>query len=105
MRLSKTIPPLACGVPVIFSGWGETADIIRKNNAGIVTEPEDHEMLASAIINLADDPSIRNEYSISAHTLAKEQFDWENIVNNWLKQIDDISNGDEPHIDGLNRDF
>ncbi len=105
MRLSKTIPPLACGVPVIFSGWGETADIIRKNNAGIVTEPEDHAMLASAIINLADNPSIRNEYSISAHTLAKEQFDWENIVNNWLKQIDDISNGDEPHIDGLNRDF
>ena len=105
MRLSKTIPPLACGVPVIFSGWGETADIIKENNAGIVTEPEDFKMLASAITDLADNPSLRDKYSTSAHKLAKEQFDWENIINEWIKQIEDINNGREPYINRLKKDF
>jgi len=35
MRLAKTFPPMACGKPVIFSGEGESADLIRENGCGL----------------------------------------------------------------------
>ena len=101
MRLSKAIPPLACGVPVIFSGWGETANIINENNAGIVIEPENHELLASKIEFLADNPNLRESFSKSARKLAIREFDWTNIIENWMLQIDCIYNDVEPQIKGL----
>ncbi len=38
MRLSKVFPSLSCGVPVIYSGVGEAADLIELNQCGLVVE-------------------------------------------------------------------
>ena len=101
MRLSKTIPPLSCGVPVLFSGWGETADIIDEYDAGIVCSPEDPKQLADSIEYLADHPEVREQMSLAACQLAETEFDWGNIVNDWVRQINDISDGKEPNIKNL----
>ena len=101
MRLSKTIPPLSCGVPVLFSGWGETADIIDKYEAGIVCSPEDSKQLADSIIYLADHPEVREKMSHSARQLAQKEFDWGYIVNDWVRQINNITDGKEPDIKNL----
>lgn len=101
MRLSKTIPPLSCGVPVLFSGWGETADIIDKYEAGMVCSPEDSKQLADSIIYLADHPEVREKMSHSARQLAQKEFDWGYIVNDWVRQINNITDGKEPDIKNL----
>ena len=56
MRLSKAVPPLSCGVPVLYSGYGETLDILLNHNAGISVKPENPMDLANKIIYIADHP-------------------------------------------------
>ena len=34
MRLSKVFPSLSCGVPVIYSGVGEAAELLELNRCG-----------------------------------------------------------------------
>ena len=101
MRLSKTVPPLACGVPVIYSGWGESAKIISEKKCGVVVEPESPLKLASAISNIVDNNVIRDEFSISARKVAELELDWDVIISNWIKNINEIYEEKTPTIKGL----
>lgn len=47
---NKTFDYLASGLPIIYAGRGDTADLIRRAKAGIVVKPEDDEALANAIL-------------------------------------------------------
>ena len=88
MRLSKTFPPLACGVPVIYAGVGESADIIRKNGCGIVSLPENPVSLAAAVLDLIDAPEKRNAFSKAGLELVEREFSWKTIIFNWLQQLE-----------------
>ena len=55
-RPSKIFPALACGSPVIFSGEGETAQLLLENRCGIVVPPENSSAFAEAVVRLADHP-------------------------------------------------
>ena len=87
MRLSKIFPPLACGVPVIFAGVGESAEIILNNDCGIVVPPEDHASLADAVCRLVDAPGRRDAFSMAGRKLVEREFSWNTIVSNWLTQL------------------
>jgi len=88
MRLSKTFPPLACGVPVIYAGVGESAEIIRKNGCGIVALPENPISLADAVLDLIDAPEKRRMFSRAGLTLIEREFSWKTIVSNWLHHLE-----------------
>jgi colanic acid biosynthesis glycosyl transferase WcaI len=88
MRLSKTFPPLACGVPVIYAGVGESADIIRNHGCGIVALPENPTSLAEAVLYLVDRPDSRNTFSKAGLKLVEREFSWKTIVSNWLCQVE-----------------
>jgi len=88
MRLSKTFPPLACGVPVIYAGVGESAEIIQKNGCGIVALPENPDSLAKAVLQLVDAPERRDAFSKAGLNLVEREFSWKHIVSNWLHQLD-----------------
>lgn len=88
MRLSKTFPPLACGVPVIYAGVGESAEIIRNNGCGIVALPENPASLADAVVSLVDWPEKRDAFSQAGLKLVEHEFSWKVIVANWLRQIE-----------------
>ncbi len=90
MRLSKIFPPLACGVPVIYSGVGESAEIIRKNGCGIVVPPEDPAALAEAVRALVDSPEHRDAFSKAGRKLVEQEFSWKTIVPNWLKEVEKL---------------
>ena len=98
MRLSKAIPPLACGVPLIYAGRGESAEIIHKESCGVVVEPERADELALAIRNLADNPETRNEMGKRGRALAESQFSWQFLIGDWLRQINRIKSGENPDI-------
>lgn len=87
MRLSKTFPPLACGVPVIYAGVGESAEIIRNNDCGIVVLPENPISLAKAVVSLVDAPEKRDAFSKAGLKLVEREFSWKTIVSNWLRQL------------------
>jgi glycosyltransferase involved in cell wall biosynthesis len=87
MRLSKTFPPLACGVPVIYAGVGESAEIILNNDCGIVVPPENPASLADAVCRLVDEPGRRDAFSMAGRKLVEREFSWNTIVSNWLTQL------------------
>ncbi len=101
MRLSKTIPPLACGVPVVYAGLGEAAEMVQAEGCGIVVEPECPAKLAQAIRDLADRPGQRDEMGRKGRQLVERDFSWRFLVGDWLRQMARINAGDEPHVPGL----
>ena len=87
MRLSKVFPALSCGVPVIFSGLGETPELLEQHAAGIVVPPGDPAGLACAIEDLADDRGRRDAMGIAGRALMEKQFSWHALVERWLDEL------------------
>lgn len=85
-RPSKIITSLACGVPVIFCGEGETADLLTESRAGIVVPPQNAAALASAVEKLAGDQTLRFDLSRNGLKLAGD-FGWDPIVSRWLNEL------------------
>jgi glycosyltransferase involved in cell wall biosynthesis len=98
MRLSKAIPPLACGVPIIYAGWGETAAIVERERVGLRVEPESPIALARAVEKLADAPRLRDDLGRRGRALAEREFSWSFLVRDWLRQIENIEQGRNPQI-------
>lgn len=87
MRLSKIFPSLSCGVPVIYSGQGEAADVISTHQCGICVSPEDPEKLAAAINRLASDVSARDAMGQAGRKLVESHYSWNVIVGRWLREL------------------
>ena len=87
MRLSKVFPSLSCGVPVIYSGIGEAAELIRVYNCGLVVQPESPKFLAQAIQTLAADRSMRTSLGRAGRALVETEYSWSTIVERWLIEI------------------
>jgi colanic acid biosynthesis glycosyl transferase WcaI len=96
MRLSKVIPPLACGVPVIYVGAGESAGILERNRCGRVVEQRSAERFAAVVRELADAPAQCREMGLRGRALAEADFSWKVIVDRWLAQLSDIQAGADP---------
>ena len=86
-RPSKLFASFACGVPVIYGGEGEGADIVEHASAGVVVPPEDPAALAAAMATLAADPVQRTRMANNARTLAVERFAWPGIVDRWVASL------------------
>jgi glycosyltransferase involved in cell wall biosynthesis len=101
MRLSKAIPPLACGVPIIYAGDGESARIAQREGCAISVPPGRPAQLAEAIRQLAANPKQRDEMGRLGRKLVEREFSWRGIVQDWVRQIDCIQKGVDPAIPGL----
>jgi colanic acid biosynthesis glycosyl transferase WcaI len=86
-RPSKSLPALASGVPVIFSGYGEMAKIIGDAKAGIVVPPEQVGLFVDAIVQLADDPALAHKLGENGRGLCENEFSWQKVVQQWLADI------------------
>ena len=98
MRLSKAIPPMACAVPVIYAGWGETSDLIAHEQVGLVVEPGNPDEIAKAITQLADNDGLAKELGRRGRRLAERELSWNFLVSDWLRQLDLALAGKDPHI-------
>ncbi len=88
-RPSKAFPAWAAGVPVIFSGEGEMAAVVRESGAGVTVPPGDGLALAEAVRRYADlDAVERERQAQSARRFVREQYSWEGIMNRWLSGLD-----------------
>jgi glycosyltransferase involved in cell wall biosynthesis len=105
MRLSKAVPPMACAVPIIYAGWGETADLIRRERVGITAEPGNAGDIAQAIEKLADDPSLAKELGTRGRELAERELSWSFLVTDWLRQVRLVLDGKDPAVPGNNSEM
>jgi glycosyltransferase involved in cell wall biosynthesis len=89
-RPSKIFPALASGVPVLYCGVGESAELIENNHCGIIAEPENPDDIAKKILECAAmDEQEYKQYSQSGRKLVEESFSWKSIVDDLLKNIQD----------------
>ena len=86
-RPSKIFPALACESPVIFSGEGETAQLLLQNRCGIVVPPEDGPGLAEAVAHLADHPEEARELGRRGRALVEREYGWDTLVGAWLHEL------------------
>lgn len=91
MRLSKTFPPLACGVPVLHSGRGEAADLLIEHDCGLCAPPDSPSELAAAIRRLADQPELRDRLGQNGVRFIHQNLSWSRIIANWLEQLRQLS--------------
>jgi colanic acid biosynthesis glycosyl transferase WcaI len=86
-RPSKIFPSLASGVPVVYSGEGESATLVEQSGCGVVTVPESAADLARGIRLLLDDAALRERCGRNARALACTTFGWDGIVTAWLDRL------------------
>ena len=87
MRLSKIFPSLSCGVPVIYSGIGEGAELLQRWHCGLVVEPEEPSVLADTISRLVADVALRDQMGVAGRVLVEREYSWSAIVRHWLNEI------------------
>lgn len=86
-RPSKSLPAMASGIPVIFSGQGEMAKILADAEAGLVVPPERTAPLVESIVRLSDDDSLAHKLGNNGRKLCEAQFSWEIVVKKWLSEL------------------
>lgn len=86
-RPSKMFSSLACGVPILYSGEGEGAEIVRSADAGIIVEPESAQALAHGMRELSGNPELRERLGRAARRVAETDFGWNRIVESWLARL------------------
>ncbi|WP_210367180.1 glycosyltransferase family 4 protein [Bacillus sp. REN3] len=89
-RPSKIFPALASGVPVLYCGAGESAELIGDNHCGIIAEPENPDDIARKIIECAalDEVDYKG-YAQSGRTFVENYYSWKTIVDDLLENIRD----------------
>ncbi|HXB68168.1 MAG TPA: glycosyltransferase family 4 protein [Candidatus Acidoferrales bacterium] len=98
MRLSKVVPPLACGRPVIYVGKGESVRLLREHNCGVAVESGRADEFAAAVRMLADSPTACQEMGANGRRLAESEFSWQLIVERWLEQVNAVVAGRDPWV-------
>jgi glycosyltransferase involved in cell wall biosynthesis len=87
MRLSKIFPSLSCGVPVIYSGRGEAAELLVKEQCGLIVAPEDSRALADVMRRLTHDPRGRDALGRRGRAFVEREYSWSAIVSRWLREL------------------
>lgn len=87
-RPSKIFPAASSGVPVLYCGKGESADIVINNNIGLVAKPENVDSIASTMFEFVEmNEEVRKAMQESGRQLAVNEFSWVSIVNDLLKNL------------------
>lgn len=89
-RPSKIFPSLSSGIPVLYCGVGESAELIEKNNCGIIAQPENDLDIADKILHCASlgDEDYQN-ISKSGREFVMESYSWKHIVDGLLNNLKD----------------
>jgi glycosyltransferase involved in cell wall biosynthesis len=91
-RPSKLFPVMAAGKPVIYSGAGEAARLVREDaNAGIIVPPEEPQALAQALRELSNNPQLANQLGANGRRYVEQHLSWSQLVKSWLQQLQNRS--------------
>jgi glycosyltransferase involved in cell wall biosynthesis len=85
---SKIFDPLALGIPVILGVDGEARNIfIKQGKGGLYYEPENHEAMANAIIQLEKDKELAKKLGQQGKEYVEQNFDRKNIAMSFKDKV------------------
>src|SRR5262249_50900999 len=87
-RPSKVFPVLGCAKPLLFVGKGETADLLRRANAGLVIPPANPQAFADAVLQLVNDPALARSLGENGRQYVEAHLTWSILVRNWLETLE-----------------
>lgn len=88
---SKIYEAMAAGLPILYSGSGEGANIVKQTKSGLVSDPKDYNVLKTNIDELRDSVELRKEMSHNGKEAARSKFNREIIVENFYKKLISIN--------------
>jgi len=83
---------MASGKPIITTMAGGTADIIENNINGFIITPRYPELFADTLIKLLKNKKLRDEFGEASREIAEKKFDWEIIVEKYIKVYEEVLN-------------
>lgn len=87
---NKFFDYLSAGLPVINNYPGWVAELITEHDCGIAVAPEDSQLLAKALINIASDEPKQQQFASNAMQLAKSQFSRADLAKQWAQYVEQV---------------
>ena len=81
----KVFEYMAAGLPVAASRIGQLENLIRDGEDGLLLPPGDSDALASALMRLARDPSLRARLGRAVRERARKDFSWAMVTERILR--------------------
>ena len=75
------IEAMAAGCAVIASNVGGIIDLIENNKTGILAQPESFEQIAQAVLQLLNNPELRQRLGVQARATALEKYSRESVLD------------------------
>jgi len=76
------------GKPVIVTRAGGVPELVDEGRTGIVIEPDSHEALAQATLEMLKSPERARQMGQNAKLLVEERYRWETIAGRYLSEIE-----------------
>jgi len=86
---TKVIEYMAHGVPVLTTPLPPARALVEQHAAGLVVPFNDPPAVANAVLQLRDDPALRERAGRHGHAVASEQFHWPAQAKDFVKQLED----------------
>jgi glycosyltransferase involved in cell wall biosynthesis len=83
---SKLFECMAMGIPVLHGVEGESAEIVEQEAVGLLFEPENPDALLAAVVQLANDPALRQKLAASGPRGVR-QYDRHVLAGKMLESI------------------
>ena len=92
---------MATGRPIITTDVVGCKDAIIPGYTGLICKPKSSKSLEAKLKLLIMNKKKRQKFGYNGRKLAEKEFDWNFIVNDWVRQINNITDGKEPNIKNL----
>jgi len=79
----------AAGLAIVATDVGGTKEIIDDGKTGFLVSPSDKEALKEKICQLIENKKLREDFGRNIHKFVKENFDWDEITEKWIKEIEE----------------
>jgi len=88
---NKIFDYLGSGVPVVFSGEGDTKEFLIRSGGGLVVAPEDAVGMAAAIRTLHDDPELRVQMGARGQAFVISNYSRSKLVAPMERMLSELS--------------
>ncbi|UTB33262.1 MAG: glycosyltransferase family 4 protein [Methanobacterium sp. ERen5] len=78
------IEAMACGLPVIGSNIGGITDIIQDRKTGLLFPQKDTDELSKLIIEMIENPNLRERIALKGYQNVLNNFSWEKIAKDYI---------------------
>ncbi|MHB1287245.1 MAG: glycosyltransferase [Leptospirales bacterium] len=83
---NAVLEAMACGVPVIATSVGGIRELVIPEETGRLVPPNNIKELVEAMVRIAENPSVRAEFSLNARQYVEKHFQFETIAHQ-LKEM------------------